>query len=223
MMLIVRLYPTKGMASLWRSLEKNVDSLESDNYVALYASQLSGKNFISVIFEMKKLEDIEEFYTKALIKIPNIRKTETLTLMKTRYFEVPKERPKKLQRFLVHFTCDPKTYTQLYERVSTFKCPKNIIKTYLSYSFGDDDLLLSILADSVDSCMDFVEQKFNKFPGVQAVTFTHVIRSMLLVSKEKWKKHQDKHMDGGKKKRNTSSDWGFDDLAAMSGGFVDER
>ena len=65
MMLIIRLYPTKGLNALWRSLEKHIDSLETRNYVALYASQLSGNNFISMIFELKNLEDIEEFYTNA--------------------------------------------------------------------------------------------------------------------------------------------------------------
>jgi len=225
MMLIVRLYPTKGFNSLWRSLEKHIDSLETSNYVALYASQLSGNNFISMIFELKKLEDIEEFYTNALIKIPNIRKTTTLTLMKTRYFETPKDRSKDMKRFLIHINADPKHYSTLYEKIYTFKYPKNIILTYLSYSFGDDDLLVSVFADPVDSVMSLCENKFIKFPGVNSVRFTHVIRSMLLVSKDRWKTHLEKYLVGDKgrrKKTQSDYDWGFDDLAGMTGGFVGE-
>lgn len=224
MKLVVRLYPSKGLDSLWRTLEKHVDSMEGDNYIALYASQLSGKNFISVVFEIKDLEDIEGFYSNTLIKIPHVRKTETLTLMRTQYYQVPPGTPSNLPRFLVHFTIEPKYYSQVYEKVATFKYPKGIVLTYLSYSFGGDDILVSLIAEKMEGIMDLVENKYMKFPGVIALHFTHVVRSMRLVSKERWKKYQSKYMreidQEGKASGGHALD--YDELTTLTGGFVHE-
>ena len=75
--------------------------------------------------------------------------------------------------------------------------------------------------------MNLTEEKFIKFPGVNSVRFTHVIRSMLMVSKARWKEHMTKCLDveqkgTRRKKADREYDWGFDELASMTGGFVGE-
>lgn len=224
MMLIVRLYPKKALASVWKALEKNVDLLETKNYTALYATQLSGNNYVSVIFELKDLGNIEDFYMKVMEKIPDIRQTETLTLMKTEYYLIPKNRPEKLSRFQIHLNCEPEHYAQVFEKMREYKLPSNIFKTFISFSFGQDDIIMSVLSNSADSVLQIVEEKLAKIPGVSTIRFTHVVKCLRLVNNQKWKEHKIKYLGPGQimKGMEVDDESTIEDFASLTGCFVHE-
>lgn len=224
MMLVVRLYPKRNLDALWNGLEKNKEMLSTRNYTALYANHLLGNNFISVIFQLNNPQFIDEFYLKTLAKMPDVRKTETLTLIKTQYYCVPKERPKTLYRFQLHLNCDPISYEKVYNSICDLKMPKNIFLTYVSFSFGRDDIIASVLSESADAVLKLIEDKVSKMDGVETVRFTQVTKMLRLVNTEKWTQHKMKYLAPHQKGKDMEIEYegSIEDLAALTGGFVHE-
>ena len=62
MMLIVRLIVKGDPTNVWNYLMKNLKGKETKKVRPLYLSQLRGKNYIGVIFDVEKIDYIVKFH-----------------------------------------------------------------------------------------------------------------------------------------------------------------
>lgn len=225
MTVIVRLFADTTTAKVWEDLEKNIDKFETRGMTPLYASLQEAKSHVSVIFDVKNFEVLKDFVVDNLPTLVNVKKTRTVPLLQPTYFLLPKEHPKTLERYLISLQVDPSMYQTVHSNIVGYDFPGNIFMTYLSYSLGEDDILLSVLTESRKDCQGFAKNAFDRMPGVISCNISNQLKTMRLTSKTKWKQHQGKFLSSYDKQHrkdfDTRYDWtvDFHDYALMTGAF----
>jgi hypothetical protein len=228
MAVIVRLHANNSIDKLWENIEENMPKVETKDLIPLYASQQEDKDFITVIFEAMNFEVLKDVLTEELPSLVDVRKTRTIPLLEPVYFLMPKEHPKNLERYLVSLSVEPRKALEIHANIVHCEFPKNVFLTYLTFSLGDDDILLSILAESSESARDFVENAFDKMDGVVKYTISNQLKTKRLVSKDAWRRHRSKFLSSFDKAHeqdyDDDYDWtdDFEEYAALTGAFVHE-
>jgi hypothetical protein len=228
MTVIVRLFSKSSIATLWDDVEKNIQKYETDQVTPLYASQQENKEFINVIFEVTNFEVLKDFLVNNIPTFSNVRKTRTIPLISPTYFLLPKDHPSDLYRYLISIRGDPSQYQSIRSKFIAQQINEPVFPTYLSFSLGQDDILLSILTDSRRSAQKFAKDVLDPMDGVMSYDISNQLRTKRLASKERWKKHQNKFMSSHdkqhRKEYDSRYDWtdDFKTFAAMTGAFLDE-
>jgi hypothetical protein len=148
-------------------------------------------------------------------------------MLEPTYFLMPKKHPKNLERYLISLRVEPRKAQNIHSSIVDHDFPENVFLTYLTFTLGDDDILLSILAESHDSAHNFVKNTFGTMEGVNYYSISNQLKTMRLTSVMKWKRHQHKFLSGydkRHKKEYADYDWtnDFSEYAAMTGAFVHE-
>ncbi len=225
---IVRLFGKTTLEKLWHDIDKNIKNYESDHVIPLYASQPEKKNYITVVFEVTNFEDLKNFITENIQTMEHVNKTRTVPMLEPTYFLMPKEHPDDLFRFLVALRVMPKHYQTVRSRITGFKYPKNVFLTYVSYTLGEDDILVSLLAESRKAARNFAKMAFDDVDSIHSYDISNQLTTKRLTTPDKWKKHQNRFLSNfdkhHKKDYDARYDWAdeFKEDAAMSGAFVDE-
>ncbi len=228
MTVFVRLYAKTGLAELWNEIEHGMCKFESEHVVPLYASQQENKSFITVIFESSNFEVLKDFLVNNVATMEHVRKTRTVPLVEPTYFLMPREHPSDLYRFFIPLRGDPSHYNSIRSKIIGTDFPDNVYLTYLSFSLGEDDLLLSILTESRKSAQNFATTLFDDMEGVRSYDISNQLKTMRLAPKLRWKQHQKRFMSSfdisHKEDFDTAYDWtdDFKTWAAMTGAFVGE-
>jgi len=225
---IVRMFAKSGMPKLWEDIEKNIQKFETDQVTPLYASQQENKEFINVIFEIANFEVLKDFLVNNVHTLANVRKTRTVPLLSPTYFMLPKDHPSDLYRYLISIRGDPSHYQAIMSALVAQGIRENVFPTYLSFTLGEDDMLLSVLTDSRRTVRKFSQEVFDKMDGIVSYDVSNQLRTKRLTTKERWKKHQNKFMSTHdklyRKEFDGRYDWtdDFKTFAAMTGAFLDE-
>ncbi|UCG68432.1 MAG: hypothetical protein JSV09_11535 [Thermoplasmata archaeon] len=190
MMLIVRLIYKEHPEQVWKYLIKNLKGKETKKVKPLYISQLHGKNYIGVIFDVEKIDYIVKFVVQQIGACEDIIDTQTLTLMKPVFLPSPKERPDCLYRYTIHVKVEPRYYHDVYNELLNHRFKTNIFPTYIAYSLGDFDIVISMLAEGIDSVEAFVNETLGKIKGVTESTIYPIEKSEHLASGETWRRLQ---------------------------------
>jgi DNA-binding Lrp family transcriptional regulator len=189
-MLIVRLIVKGDPSKVWSFLTKNLKGKETKKVKPLYMSQLSGKNYMGVIFDVEKIDYIVKFLVQQIGACEGIVDTQTLTLMKPVFLPIPKERPNCLNRYTVHMKVEPKYYHDVYNALLDHKYGKNVFPTYVTYSLGDFDIMVSMLAEGIDKVKRFADETLTKIEGVTEFEIYPIERSEHLANRETWQRIQ---------------------------------
>ena len=228
MTVIVRLFAKKSLDALWNDIETHLPKFESENLKPLYASQQEAKDYITVIFEARNFEVLKDVLTNNLPTLVDVRKTRTIPMLEPTYFLLPKDHPKDLERYLISLTINPLETLSVRSKVSGLKFPENIYLTYLTLSLGDDDLLLSVLADSREAVQNFARTSLGEMKGVESYKISNQLKTKRLTSLTAWKEHQNRFLSSHdkefKEKYDEDYDWtnDFYEHAALTGAFVRE-
>jgi hypothetical protein len=190
MMVIVRLFPTHSLDSVWDFVIKKSEKYSKEDVSPLYISQIVGRNFISVIFEVEKVEQIVKFLIDQIAGCELISRTHTLTLVKPVFLPIPKDKPKSCFRYSVELKVSPKHYRNVYERLIEFKYDNTIFPLYISYVLGESDILLSMMAPNLDSLHKFLAEKVNTMEGVLEFTIYSISRSRPIADEKTWDNFQ---------------------------------
>jgi len=193
MMLILRLYPMYEIDKVWDFVEERFAGRETRGAVPLFVSHQENFNYLSVVFEAKDVDSIAEFVVDEVAGCDEIGDTRTIVLMKPAFFSVPKDVPENLHRYLISISIDPKFYRTVYDRLVRYEPIDNVFFVYTAYTFGEDDILISTLAENWSEIRKFTNDWIEAIPGVKVARIAMVCRSMRLVSAEKWKSHQKKY------------------------------
>jgi hypothetical protein len=190
MMLIVRLIYKDDPGKVWNYLVKNLRGKETKKVKPLYVSQLTGKNYIGVIFDVEKIDHIVKFLAQQIGGCEQIMDTQTLTLMKPVFLPIPKDRPENLCRFTIHVKVEPRYYHDVYNELLDYRYEKNVFPTYIAYSLGDFDIVVSMLGEGFEKVKDFVNETLCNIKGVTELTIYPIERSEHLASNETWRRLQ---------------------------------
>jgi hypothetical protein len=137
-----------------------------------------------------KIDYIVKFLVQQIGACEDIIDTQTLTLMKPVFLPIPKKRPEALCRFTIHIKVEPRYYHDVYNELLDFKYANNIFPTYVAYSLGDFDIVVSILGEGIDNVKTFADETIGKIKGVSQYTIYPIVRSEHLASKETWRRMQ---------------------------------
>jgi len=223
-LLILRLYPKAGAGELWADIEKEIKEMETTNITPLYASQREGHNYIALVLAVADIDKLTNFFVNHLAKCTSMRKTRTATLMQPTFLPALKQRRESLARFSVLIKIDPNHYGQVYKALLAHPYKDDLFPTYISYSFGEEDIVMSILASDRKRVYEFLSKNLGNLAGVVDSDAAMISKSMRLTTPEKWKGIQEKFYprDLDKAKYDMEYDWSFSDLAALTGAMPDE-
>jgi hypothetical protein len=227
MMIVVRLAPKSDLSKIWDYVEKNIMKEEATKYVTpLYATQAEGMMSVAIIFDVKEIDDIAHFVTESLSKCDECHHSSTISLMKPIFFPIPKNRPQNIQRYVIRIYTHAKHYKNVYDYLIDYDYPNNLFPIYISYSLGDEDIVMNIAADSKQTAMDFVRKKIRNLEGADTVLLYPVVKAKRFASLEKLIEEQQKHLAKSAKKMDESEidkdfDWveDFEEYAMLTGAF----
>lgn len=189
-MLIVRLIVKENPEKVWSFLVKNLKGKETKKVKPLYVSQLHGKNYMGVIFDVEKIDYIVKFLVQQIGGCEEIEDTQTLTLMKPVFLPIPKDRPENLCRFTIHIKVEPRYYHDVYNELLDYKYETSVFPTYVAYSLGDFDIVVSMLGEGIDKVKSFAEKVLGNIKGVAEFKIYPIERSEHLASTDTWRRLQ---------------------------------
>ena len=226
MMIIVRLYPKMDLGKVWNFVENHIVKESSENVTPLYATQTEGMMDVGIIFNVKSLDHIAHFLTETIAKCEDCHHSKTISLMKPVFFPIPKKKPETVQRYIIRIYTHPKNYKKIYNYLINYHYPFNMFPIYVSYSLGDEDIVMNVAADSKQTVHNFLREKIRIMDGVDSSSFYPVVKAKRFAPIEKLIEEQKKYLTlKGKKMSDTEMDKGFDwvedfqEYALLTGAF----
>jgi DNA-binding Lrp family transcriptional regulator len=178
----------------WKFVEDVIAKEITKGVTPLYATQAEGMMNVGVIFDIEDPDNIAHFLTETLSKCNNCHHSKTISLMKPIFFPIPKKKPENIQRFVIRIYTHPRNYKVLYNYLTNYKYPFNLFPIYVSYSLGDEDIVMNIAADSAQTVNNFLREKIRTMDGVDSSSFYPVVKAKRFVSLEKLIETQRKHL-----------------------------
>ena len=226
MMMIVRLFPKSDLNKVWHYVENVIAKESSDVVTPLYSAQLEGMMSVGVIFDVKDPDNIAHFLTETLSGFDECHHTRTISLMKPVFFPIPKNKPENIQRYIIRIYTHPKNYKIIYNYLIDYKYPFNMFPIYVSYSLGDEDIVMSLAADSIQTVNNFLREKIRTMDGVDSSSIYPVIKAKRFAPLAKLIEEQQRYLAERAKKTPESEtdkefDWveDFEHHAMLTGAF----
>jgi len=194
MMMIVRLFPKTDLNRVWNYVENVIAKESSETVIPLYATQAEGMMSVGVIFDVKDPDNIAHFLTETLSNFDECHHTKTVSLMKPIFFPIPKKRPENVQRYIIRIFTHPRNYKTIYNYLLNYKYPFNLFPIYVSYSLGDEDLVMNVAADSSETVNNFLKEKIRTMDGVDSSTFYPVVKAKRFAPLSELIKRQQEHL-----------------------------
>jgi len=223
--MIVRLFPKTDLSRVWNYIEEHIKE-EHEEVIPLYATQSEGMMNVGLIFDVKEPDSLTEFITEEIVKCDEVHHTKTISLMKPVFFPIPKKKPEAIQRYVVRIYAHPKYYKKVYEYLHNYHYPFNLFPIYISYSLGDEDIIMSLAADHKGTVNKFVREHIRGLDGVDQCSFHPVFRAKRFAPLEKLINEQKKHLDSKALKKSKDEfdldfDWveNFEEYARLTGAF----
>ena len=226
MLMIVRLFPKTDISKVWHYVENEIKDEHSEAITPLYATQTEGMMNVGVIFDVKDADSISRFLTEEIIKCDEVHHTKTISLMNPVFFPIPKKKPENIQRYVIRVYAHPRHYKPVYEYLTNYNYPFNMFPIYISYSLGDEDIIMNIAADSRATIKRFLSEHVRTLDGVDQASFYPVHKSKRFTTLENLMKHEKRYMTERAKRMaenevDAGYDWveNFEEYAKLTGAF----
>ena len=187
MLMVLKMYPKGNQNKVWDYVLNNFDPNWSDSVVPIQMSQHIGDNVVGILFNVDNLDQMVNFLTYQIGECDEIIDTKTLIFMKPVFLPLPKDRTIRLRRFTIPLQVHPKYYDEVYNKLVDFEYPKDIFPIYITYTLGESDILVSLVAKDIETAHNFVSHTISPLEGVDSYTVTEFGRSKRLITKEKWR------------------------------------
>jgi hypothetical protein len=79
----------------------------------------------------------------------------------------------------------------VFNRMLHLDYPRDVFPTYAAYSFGEDDILTSMLSTSRDKLQQFVRENLEAQKGVVSVEVARINMSKRVAPTEMWRKYRE--------------------------------
>ncbi len=191
MMIIVRIFPKGDLEESWNRVLSNVEKISNKYCSPLYLSQREESNFMTLVYDVKEANFFCDVLLRGIPTLLQVEKTRTIILLKPVFFPAPKDRPPNLQRYQVAMRARPEETENIFNRTLHMDFPSDPFPTYTAYSFGEDDILTSMLCTSREKLEQFVRDNLEPLKGVISVEVGLINRSIRLAQAEMWKKYRE--------------------------------
>jgi hypothetical protein len=220
MMILLRIFPKQDLSDSWNRALANLEKISNKDCTPLYASQQEEKDFMSMMYDVKDIDSFADVLVKDIPSAANSEKTRTITLLRPIFFPAPKDRPEQLERYQVAMRVASDELNNVFNHTIHLDYPVNLFPTYAAYSFGEDDILLSVLSISRDKVRAFVKEKIESQEGVLGVDIARIDMSKRLAPLEIWRHYrEDKYLF---KPSDGFEEYDFTEQALISGAFAKE-
>jgi DNA-binding Lrp family transcriptional regulator len=226
MLMIVRLYPKTDLSKVWNYIETQIKDDPKQSITPLYATQTEGMLDVGLIFDVKEPEDISNFLTEEIVKCDEIHHTKTISLMNPVFFPIPKKKPEIIQRYVIRIYAHPKYYKKVYEYLINYNYPFNLFPIYISYSLGDEDIIMSVAADHKETVNRFLREHVRTLDGVDQSSYYPVFKAKRFAPLAKLIEEQKEHLDKRSRRKSKDEfdldfDWveNFEEYARLTGAF----
>ena len=166
MMVVVRIFPTGDLEQSWNRVLENLESLSNMYCTPLYLSQREEENFMTLIYDVKDADHFADVVVKNIPALLHPEKTRTITLLRPVFFPAPKDRPPNLERYQVAVRGRCGELENIYNHILHLEYPRDAFPTYAAYSFGEDDILTSMLSTSRERLQQFLRVNLEPQRGV---------------------------------------------------------
>lgn len=190
-MVIVRIFPSKDLKESWNSVLDNLEMLSNSYCVPLYLSQREDENFMTLVYDVKDADRLADIVVKNIPSLMHPEKTRTITLLRPAFFPAPKERPQNLERYGVAVKGSCGELENIMKYILHLDYPRDVFPTYAAYSFGEEDILTSMLSTSRGRLEQFVKANLACQKGVISLGIGHIDRSKRVAPTEMWKRYRE--------------------------------
>lgn len=225
MLMIARLYPKTNLDRIWSFVVNEIRPKPTRSLTPLYATMTEGMMDVGIIFEAEDPEDIASFLTEEVTRCDEVHHTRTVSLVKPVFFAIPKERPPTVQRYLVRIFAHPRYYRKTYSYLVGLDYQRNLFPIYISYSLGEEDILMNFGADSEQTARSFLKEHIRSLDGVEQATLHPVHRAKRFAPLEFLLQQQKKYLGSRPSKMGDQDfDWveDFEQRALLSGALPGE-
>ena len=191
MMLIVRVFPKNDLKDSWNKVLINLRTMTDECCTPLYISQQEEKDFMSIMFDVKDIDAFADVLVKKIPSAADSVRTRTITLLKPVFFPAPKDRPSNLERYQVSLRTASNELHDVFNHTVHLDYSSDVFPTYAAYSFGEDDVLLSMLSVSRDRIKRFVKDNIESQKGVLSADIARINISMRVAPTEMWRKYRE--------------------------------
>jgi hypothetical protein len=191
MMVIVRIFPSGTLEGSWNQVIENLQDLSNMYCTPLYLSQREEDNIMTLIYDVKDPDHFADIVVKRIPALVRPEKMRTITLLRPVFFPAPIDRPRDLERYqvAVRGTCDE--LENIFNHILHLEYPPDTFPTYVAYSFGEDDILLSMLSTGRDRLGRFLGANLESQKGVVNVGIGHITRSKRVAPSHMWKGYRE--------------------------------
>jgi DNA-binding Lrp family transcriptional regulator len=190
MLMVLKIYPKGDQTKVWDYVLKNFDKSEMKDVTPIQMTEHIGDNVVGVLFNVENLDEIVNFLTYRIGVCEEIVDTQSLIFMKPVFLPLPKDRTTRLRRFTIPLQVQPKYYDQVYNKLIDFKYPQDIFPIYITYTLGDSDILISMVAKDIETVHNFISHTISPLEGVDSYKITEFGNSIRLCPKEQWRSIQ---------------------------------
>jgi len=219
LMIIVRIFPKYETQGGWNNILNNMDRMSGKNCSPLYLSQREEDHFLSLIYEAEDLDSLTDILLKNIPSLLRPEKTRTIPLLRPVFFKAPKDRQANLGRYQVALRTRPEDTENIFNHILSLDYPNDAFPTYAAYSFGEDDILTSMLSTSRNRLKQFVRENLESQKGVDSVEVSYINRSVRIAQAEMWKKYRESRYVV---KSTRPEEFDFLEYAAGTGAFREE-
>lgn len=194
MLVLIRLIPKGDLNELCTAVETEKRNLYWEDVKPLYLMRQEGKDYLSIILDVKDIDSVQKVFLNNLITMTSVKDTKTIPIMSPVYFPLPEGHAEDLKRYQVYLRVTPEKYNDVYNSILKLDYPDNVIITYFAYSFGDDDIIISMLAKNRETALEFANNTLGKIDGVNALDTSLVLRSKYLLPTDKSLEHKSRFL-----------------------------
>jgi len=191
MMIVVRIFPRGELEESWNKVLGNLEKISNRYCSPLYLSQREEENFMTLVYDVKETNSLGDILVKSIPSLLMPEKTRTIILLKPVFFPAPKDRPANLGRYQVAVRAGPEELEEIYGRILHLDYPKDAFPTYAAYSFGEDDILVSMLSTGRDRIKQFVRENLEPLKGVISAEIGLITRSQRVAPVGMWRKYRE--------------------------------
>jgi len=217
MMILLRVFPKSDLTDSWQRVMNNLDKICNEHCTPLYISQREEKDFLSIMYDVTNIDSFADILVKGIPPAANSEKTRTITLLKPVFFPAPKDRPTQLERYQVALRVTSDELVSVFSHMAHLGYPNDLFPTYAAFSFGEDDILVSMLSVSRDKIKAFVRDNIESQKGVLGVDISRINISKRLAPAEMWKKYRESRYLF--KPYNGFEEYDFTEVALLTGAF----
>ena len=191
MMVVVRIFPSGELGDSWKTALDNIETLSNMYCTPLYLSQREEENFMTLIYEVRDPDRFADIVVKNIPSLLHPEKMRTITLLRPVFFPAPRDRPRNLERYQLAVKGRCGELENIYNHILHLDYPNDTFPTYAAYSFGENDILVSMLSTSKDRLAQLVKTNLESLRGVISIEIGHIDRSRRVAPTEMWKKYRE--------------------------------